>query len=180
MPPQKRAAAKKPADKVEVDPPSAATPRSGPSKKAVAAAVEKSAEFLEAQNAAPTDVHPGPTTPSKAEVDAAVEQSAEFLEEQTGAPTDVHPGPTTPSQAQVQEAVEQSAELLKEQGVNVDAGGTAALPVSSGRDFSQDAAPVSSGGRTPGLDASPVAAGRDKSRDANPVYTAPPPTDRDD
>lgn len=180
MPPQKRTSAKKDADKVEVEPASAAAPRTGPSKKAVAAAIEQSAEYLEAQNAPPTDVHPGPTTPSKAEVESAVAKSGEFLEQQTEPPTDVHPGPTTPSKAAIQDAIDLSAKRLAEQGVNIDAGGSAAQPVASGRDFSRDASPVSAGGGSTGVDASPVFAGRDKSQDASPTYAAPPPAQPED
>lgn len=136
-----------------------------PTKAQVASAVEQSAERLEQQAAAPTDVHPGPTTPSKAEVDAAVEQSAEFLAAQSEPPSDVHPGPTTPAKAEVEAAVAQSAEHLEGQGVTVDTTTAGAAPT--------NAAPVSAGGTNSTLAAAPVDASRDKRQDASPVFEAP-------
>lgn len=108
---------------------------------------------------------PGPTTPSAKEVEAAVEQSAAFLAQQEEPPSDVHPKPTTPSTAEVEEAVEQSAAYLQSQGVDVAPDET--------REKVMDAAPVSAGGRNPGLDASPIYSGRDKTADASPVFSAP-------
>lgn len=191
MPPQKRAAAK-PDVQVSVDPPSAAHPRvarssGAPTKKAVAAAVQQSAERLAAQAEPPTDVHPKPTTPSTSEVDAAVEQSAEFLQTQAEPPTDVHPAPTTPSKAEVEAAVAQSAENLEDQGIPVDTD-SAPLPASpspapTAPTTALSAAPVSAAGASAALAAAPVGAGRDKTQDATPSFSAPvldsPRTDND-
>lgn len=175
MTPQKRVPAKA-KDTVKVEPASAAQPRPGPttpSKKAVAEAVEKSAEYLEQQSQPSTDVHPKPTTPSSSEVEAALEQSAQFVQEQSAEPTDVHVNPTTPSKADVQAAIEQSAEHLESQGVTVDPSSSGA--VLSARNLSQDSAPVSAVGPDSALAARPVSAGRDKSQDASPVFSAPVP-----
>lgn len=82
MPPQKRVSAKA-KDSVKVEPASATQSRASavvPSAKEVEAAIEQSAEHLEAQASPPDDIHPKPTTPSKAEVEEAVAKSAEHLE----------------------------------------------------------------------------------------------------
>lgn len=129
MPPQKRQSDVQ----VEVDPPEAALPRARrhPTKKAVAAAVEKSAEHLAAQEAPPTDVHPKPTTPTKAAVEEAVQRSAEHLEQQGQRvdPSTLPPRSSAPVNA-----------------APVSAGGsssvTASAPVYGGRDKTKDAAPV--------------------------------------
>lgn len=172
MPPNSRSRGK-PANKVEVDPPSAAKPRassSAPSQKEIDKALEKSAQHIEEQSAPPTDVHPQPTTPSQAEVEAAIEKSAEHLEEQAAAPTDIHPKPTTPSKAEVEEAVAKSEQFLEEQGRNTDG------PATVVRNVAVDAAPVSAGGTPSSLASGAVYGGRDKLKDAKPTFTAPPPT----
>lgn len=131
MPPQKRASAKA-KDSVAVEPASASQPRQATnlSEKKIEAAVEKSAEHLEAQTAPPSDIHVKSATPSKASVEAAVEKSAERL--------------TANGQTVATES----------------------------RDKTMDAAPVSAGGKNPGLDANPVSATRDKTMDSAPVFTA--------
>jgi hypothetical protein len=134
MPPQKRQGEVQ----VEVDPPEAALPRPPrapqkgvPTKAAVAAAVEKSAEHLQKQAEPPTDVHPKPTTPSKAEVEEAVQRSAEHLEEQGAVPARV---------------VQESPRRAGGDAMPVPSGGTndavGSGPVDAGRDKTRDATPV--------------------------------------
>lgn len=112
MPPQKRTSAKQ---------------SSKPSPSEVEAAVEKSAEHLEQQDAPPTDVHPKPTTPSKAEVQAAVEKSAQTLE------------------TSGQSVATESRNVVMD-AAPVSAGGTSSVPdsapASGSRDKSMDASPV--------------------------------------
>lgn len=129
MPPQRRQSDVQ----VEVDPPEAALPRAHrrPTKKAVAAAVEKSAEHLAAQEEPPADVHPKPTTPTKAAVEEAVQRSAEHLEEQD---QKVEPR-TLPPRA----AAPVSAAPVSASGPSAV---TAAAPVYGGRDKTKDATPV--------------------------------------